>query len=503
MALSAKLQVRQSQSLVMTPQLMQSIRLLQFSHLELSAFISREMEKNPLLEMTEENPREENAEPAAPEPAPEAEWVGQELETSAEAIEARLDTSLENVFDADKTGQSQPSPLGDPWKTGSGGQGLDGEAPDIDAWCARPVSLAEHLHAQTAVGLSTSADRIIASEIIDSLDDDGYLRRDCAEMAVALGARQEHVEAVLAIVQTFDPTGVGARNLAECLSLQLAERQRLDPAMARLLANLDLLARRDFTELCRICGVDRNDIADMVREIRELDPRPGHRFNAAPTQPVTPDVLVQAGADGAWQIELNSETLPRVLVNRTYYSRVARSCRTEADKTFMTDCLQSANWLVRSLDQRAQTILKVATEIVKQQDMFMAYGVEHLRPLNLKTVADAIKMHESTVSRVTANKYMLTPRGLFELKYFFTQAIAATGGDASHSAEAVRHRIRQLIDAEKAHAVLSDDALVDLLKKGGVDIARRTVAKYRESMNIPSSVQRRREKQAFTASQAV
>ena len=506
MALSAKLQVRQSQSLVMTPQLMQSIRLLQFSHLELSAFISREMEKNPLLELTEENPREDGAvpaEPPAPEPPPEAEWVGHELETSVAAIEARLDTSLENVFDADTTGRSQPSPLGDPWKNGSGGQSLDGDAPDLDAWCARPVSLAEHLHAQTALGLDAPADRLIASEIIDSLDDDGYLRRDCAEIAAALGASQTRVEAVLAIVQTFEPCGVGARNLAECLSLQLVERHRLDPAMAKLLANLELLARRDFTELCRICGVDRNDIADMVREIRELDPKPGHRFNAAPTQPVTPDVLVQARADGAWQIELNTETLPRVLVNRTYYSRVARTCRTEADKIFMTDCLQSANWLVRSLDQRAQTILKVATEIVKQQDMFMAYGVEHLRPLNLKTVADAIKMHESTVSRVTANKYMLTPRGLFELKYFFTQAIAATGGDASHSAETVRHRIRQLIEAEKAQAVLSDDALVDLLKKGGVDIARRTVAKYRESMNIPSSVQRRREKQAFSASEAV
>jgi RNA polymerase sigma-54 factor len=273
--------------------------------------------------------------------------------------------------------------------------------------------------------------------------------------------------------------------------------------MKALLKHLDLLAKRDFAELMRLCGVDREDIADMVREIRELEPRPGSAFDRAPVQAVVADVLVSARPDGSWAVELNSEALPRVLVNRSYHAAVSGGCRNEADRNFLGECLQNATWLVRSLDQRAQTILKVASEIVRQQDMFLAHGVAHLRPLNLKTVADAIKMHESTVSRVTSNKYMMTPRGLFELKYFFTQAIASNTGAEAHSAEAVRHKIRQLVDGESASDVLSDDAIVELLKKGGIDIARRTVAKYRESMNIPSSVQRRREKLAFGKREAV
>jgi RNA polymerase sigma-54 factor len=217
---------------------------------------------------------------------------------------------------------------------------------------------------------------------------------------------------------------------------------------------------------------------------------------------VVPDVFVRANADGSWHVELNSDTLPKVLINQTYYSRVAKTAKTDADKSFLSECMQTATWLTRSLDQRARTILKVAIELVKQQDAFLAYGVQHLRPLNLKMIADAIGMHESTVSRVTANKYMATPRGIFELKYFFTSAIASADGGDAHSAEAVRHRIKTLIDAESPKDVLSDDTLVDKLKESGIDIARRTVAKYREAMRIPSSVQRRREKMAMAAGQS-
>jgi RNA polymerase sigma-54 factor len=304
---------------------------------------------------------------------------------------------------------------------------------------------------------------------------------------------------VLAILQSFEPSGVCARDLAECLAIQLRERDRLDPAMAMLIRHLDLVARRDFAALRKLCGVDDEDLADMLREVRALDPKPGSAFGAAVLQPVVPDVVVRAAADGSWRIELNAETLPRVLVNQSYYARVARGSKGE-DRAYLTECLQTANWLVKSLDQRAKTILKVATEIVRQQDAFLTHGVEHLRPLNLKTVAEAIAMHESTVSRVTSNKYMATPRGLFELKYFFTAAIASSEGGEAHSAEAVRHRIRTLIDAEPADEVLSDDALVKILRDGGIDIARRTVAKYREALRIPSSVQRRREKQALQLS---
>ena len=304
---------------------------------------------------------------------------------------------------------------------------------------------------------------------------------------------------MLAVLQTFDPPGVCARNLTECLAIQLKERDRFDPAMQALVGHLDLLAKRDLAALRRLCGVSDEDFADMIAEIRNLNPKPGLAFGSTVVQPIVPDVYVRAAPDGTWQVELNSDTLPKVLINQRYYAQVSKTTHNDKDKTYLADCLQTATWLVRALDQRAKTILKVSSEIVRQQDGFFANGVQHLRPLNLKTVADAISMHESTVSRVTANKYMATSRGIFELKYFFTSSIAAADGGEAHSAEAVRHRIRQLIDAESAEDVLSDDTIVEKLREAGIDIARRTVAKYREAMRIPSSVQRRREKQAASA----
>jgi RNA polymerase sigma-54 factor len=298
-------------------------------------------------------------------------------------------------------------------------------------------------------------------------------------------------------VQKFDPSGVGARNLAECLAIQLREFDRFDPAMEALVANLPLLAKRDYAALRKICGVDDEDLADMAAEIRRLDPKPGRAFGGGAIQPVVPDVIVRAAPDGSWLVELESDVLPRVLINQTYATQISKHKGNEADKSFVSNCLQTANWLTKSLEQRARTILKVASEIVRQQDAFFAHGVEHLRPLNLKTIADAIGMHESTVSRVTSNKYMSTPRGLFELKYFFTASIAAHSGGEAHSAESVRFRIKQMIDQENPNDILSDDAIVAKLKASNIDIARRTVAKYRESLRIPSSVERRREKMAL------
>jgi RNA polymerase sigma-54 factor len=263
--------------------------------------------------------------------------------------------------------------------------------------------------------------------------------------------------------------------------------------MQKPLANLDLVARRDHSAMKRVCGVDDDDLADMLYEIKSLNPKPGNAFGQVTVQPVIPDVLVRAGPDGDWIVELNSGTLPRVLVNQNYYATVTRRRPSDKDRAYLAECMQTANWLVKSLDQRARTILKVASEIVRQQDGFFAHGVAHLRPLNLKQVADAIEMHESTVSRVTTNKYMATPRGLFELKYFFSAAIPATGGGEAHSAEAVRHRIKAMIDGEARDGdVLSDDRIVEILNEAGIDIARRTVAKYREALRIPSSVQRKR-----------
>lgn len=338
---------------------------------------------------------------------------------------------------------------------------------------------------------------MIGQYLIDLVDDAGYLPADLGQAAERLGASQQAVDEVVAVLQKFDPPGVCARNLSECLAIQLRELDRYDPAMQALVEHLDLLAKRDIAGLRKLCGVDDEDITDMIAEIRRLDPKPGLKFGTSRTQTMVPDVYVRPGPDGGWHVELNSDTLPRVLVNQTYYAELSKTIRKDGDKSYFTDCLQNATWLVRALDQRARTILKVATEIVRQQDGFFTYGVAHLRPLNLKAVADAIQMHESTVSRVTANKYMATNRGSFELKYFFTASIASADGGEAHSAEAVRHHIKQLIDGEAPSAILSDDTIVERLRASGIDIARRTVAKYREAMRIPSSVQRRRDKQSM------
>jgi RNA polymerase sigma-54 factor len=504
MALTAKLQMRQSQALVMTPQLMQSIRLLQFTHVELERFIDEQIESNPLLERSA-------AEDWADEPlalpesqAPETgDWLQRDLEPNADSIAARLDTSLENVFpDEPGTTEALGPDLAAQWKSNQSTGPPAGEGFDFDTIAARGETLRDHIAEQIAFGFADPTQRLVAIDLADELDEAGYLRADLADVAARLGADLPTVEAVLARCQSFDPTGIFARNLAECLRLQLIARDRLDPAMAAMIDNLDLLAKRDFQSLRRICGVDEEDLVDMLGEIRLLDPKPGAAFSAGVADAIVSDVIVKAAADGSWAVELNADTLPRVLVNQPYYARVSASAKAAPDREFLAECYQSANWLTRSLDQRAKTILKVAVEIVRQQDGFLTHGVRHLRPLSLRIVADAIGMHESTVSRVTSNKYMLTPRGVFELRYFFTASIASAGGGEAHSSEAVRDRIRSLITDEAAADVLSDDAIVDILRKTGVDIARRTVAKYREGMNIPSSVQRRREKRAISATVA-
>ncbi|HHZ09598.1 MAG TPA: RNA polymerase factor sigma-54 [Rhizobiales bacterium] len=506
MSLGAKLQLRQSQSLVMTPQLMQSIRLLQLTHLELERFVDAEIERNPLLERPEPSADAEGpAEPA--EQAGEAEthpveedWFAETSTAwSSEAMASKLDASLENVFPDDPGSVERTGPdLGLQWKSagGPGGAGHLPEGFDYEDIAAAAVTLREHVAEQIAFNIRDPADRIVARELAEALDEAGYLRADLSELAQRLGVDLEAVHGVLRICQAFDPPGLFARDLAECLALQLQARDRLDPAMKALVANLDLLARRDFAALKKICRVDEEDLVDMLAEIRRLDPRPGLAFAGGVAGTIVPDVVVRQAGDGSWAVELNAEALPRVLVDQAYLARVSSRAKSQADRDFISECLQNANWLTRSLDQRARTILKVATEIVRQQDAFLVHGVRHLRPLNLKTVAEAIGMHESTVSRVTTNKYMQTPRGIFELRYFFTAAIASAEGGDAHSSEAVRDHIRQLIEEEQS-IVLSDDAIVEILRKKGMDIARRTVAKYREGMNIPSSVQRRREKRAM------
>jgi RNA polymerase sigma-54 factor len=382
---------------------------------------------------------------------------------------------------------------------GSGGGGFDGEMA-FDATLANELTLADHLTEQLHLSVSDPTQRMIGAHLIGLVNEAGYMTGDVATVAEILGTTQELVEEALAVVQTFDPPGIMARNLKECLAIQLKDRDRLDPAMQCFLEHLDLLAKHDFAKLKSACKVDMDDLHDMADEIRTLNPKPGNVFGTVVVQPVVPDVTVRPAPDGSWAVELNTETLPRVLVNNQYFAQVSSGSTRDEDKLYLSDCISNATWLVKSLDQRARTILAVAREIVRQQDAFLIHGVEHLRPLNLKTVADAISMHESTISRVTSNKYFETPRGTFELKYFFTTAISSSAGGEDHSAESVRHRIRALIDAESISSILSDDQIVDMLCADGVDIARRTVAKYREAMKIPSSIMRRRQKRMLAAS---
>ncbi|MBM2715714.1 RNA polymerase factor sigma-54 [Mesorhizobium caraganae] len=451
----------QKQSLVASPQLIESIRLLQLAHAELHQFVEQELEKNPLLE-----------------PAPKDDGPFGEVEGPTWA----------GSPDRPRQGKSLPSTTST----------APGDGPALEEFVALAETLHDHVACQIALTAFTPQERLIAGELAGHLEDTGYLQVNPLELAGSLNVRLADVERVLRTLQHFDPPGIFARTLSECLEIQLRQRDRFDPAMAALVANLEMLARRDFQALKQRCGVDEDDLLDMLQEIRALDPKPGNRFQSGAPESIVPDVWVMPSRGGGWQIELDPNTLPKVLINQSYVAEVSRRAgQNSKDMAFLNECLQNANWLIRSLDQRAKTILKVATEIVRQQDAFLEHGVAHLRPLNLRTVADAINVHESTVSRVTSNKYMLTPRGVFELKYFFTVAIASSEGGDAHSAEAVRHLIRTMIGVESHDDVLSDEDIAVRLKETGIDVARRTVTKYREAMNIPSSIQRRREKRLW------
>ena len=501
-----RLEIRQGQSLVMTPQLQQAIKLLQLSNVELAEYCEQELERNPLLERDEAAPAgEAEREVVAKDAAPER--LDTELAREDFSKTADMDASHDDMYDGEQQAAPAPSAQSSTsltdWTTVKSSQSFDSGEDPLESTLAAGGTLKDHLEEQLSIAALPPEERLICVTLIDAVDEAGYLRIDLAEVAERLGTSLAKVEGVLKVLQGCDPVGVGARDLAECLSLQLKAKDRLDPAMVLMLTRLDLLARRDISQLCQICGVDSEDIADMIAEIRELTPKPGLAFGSEPVQPVVPDVFVRESADGSWQVELNSDTLPRLLVNSRYFSQVSKGARDKDAKNYLADCLNNANWLVKSLDQRARTILKVASEIVRQQDGFLTYGVRHLKPLNLRTIADAISMHESTVSRVTSNKYISTPRGLFELKYFFTAAIQAVNGAESHSAEAVRDRIREMIHNEEPLEILSDDRIVSLLTADGVNIARRTVAKYREAMRIPSSVERRRLKSGEMAGTAV
>jgi len=493
MALGPRLDLRQSQSLVMTPQLQQAIKLLALSNLELEAFIGDALDANPLLELGDGAP----SDPADPNEAPD-----RPPDEEAPAPSTADELIREGHGEADAPFDLDPEALGHDRETGDGLAldggaplaGSSGEGPGIEDRGASGETLAQHLEAQVGAAIRDPRIAFIARHLIGLLDDAGYLTASLREVANDLGVPLVEAEAALEAVQSLDPTGVGARSLSECLALQAREADRYDPCMARLIDNLDLLAKGSFAQLKRMCDVDDEDFAQMLAELRGYDPKPGLRFGREGGEPVVPDILVRAAGKGGWDIALNQATLPRLVVSRSYYVELRGGCQDRASRAWLSEKLADANWLVKALDQRQKTILKVTAEIVKQQQGFFRKGVSELRPLTLRAIAEAIDMHESTVSRVTSNKYLHCERGTFELKYFFTSGVASADGDGAVSAEAVKAQIRALVDAEDPKEVLSDDALVDLLREKGFDLARRTVAKYREAIGIGSSVQRRRQK---------
>ena len=489
MATGVKLQLKQSQSLTMTPQLAQSIKLLQMGHAELTEFVNEEVERNPLLEIKTDTQTLAST-PEKPDDN-QSDTHTKLADASAEQV-ADLDSSTENLFSSEPAiSQSRSSSA----LTNSTSVQNSNEDFDLVANLGETASLAQTLEFQIAMNVDDEDMRQIATYIVHALDDDGYFREDITATASHLKVSEKDIIKALAHVQSLEPTGVGARNLSECLRLQLLDSGKPNPKMLVLVEHLGLLAKHEFTKLKKICDMSADELDQAIRLIKTLDPRPAAKFKPILADSVVPDVLVSMKNDGSWNIDLNPETLPNVLVNRSYHAELSSVVGNGEAKPFVDDCLNNAKWLERSLDQRAQTILKVATEIIRQQDMFFAEGIEHLKPMNLATIASAIKMHESTVSRVTANKFLLCDQGIFELKYFFSSAIGTTNNEGDQlSSQSVKHQIKKLVDTEDPKKILSDDKLVELLQETGIDIARRTVAKYREALKIPSSVQRRREK---------
>lgn len=505
MALNVRLDLRQSQSLVMTPQLQQAIKLLQMSNLELGSFIEDELESNPLLQRDE-------SENAPAEASPGDTPVTQSEDPPAALEDINLSTNENDTkknddsMDVDVDNQWSSDTPGDQALPGSGGLNnagpakggsLEGGEYDWEQNIISDVSLRDHLIEQINMDLLDPIQRLIGAHLVEFLDESGYFIGDLDEISQSLSCEISLLENVLSKLQHLEPVGIFARNLSECLALQLKEKDRFDPAMESLVNNLELLGKREYAQLIKICQIDEEDLIDMIAEIQALDPRPALAFETGDIQAITPDIMMRQGLKGKWLVELNAENLPRVLVDNSYYAEVSQAGLDKEAKHYISECFQNANWLVKSLHQRATTILKVSTEIIKQQDKFFKQGIEYLKPIVLRDIADAVEMHESTISRVTSNKYIATPRGIYELKYFFTSSINSSHGGDAHSAESVKYKIKRLIDNEPTAKILSDDKIVQLLVQEGIDIARRTVAKYREALGIASSVQRRREKKAL------
>lgn len=499
----ARLELRHSQSLVMTPQVQQSLKILQYSTQELLNFIESEMEQNPMLVVDEQKEKPQTA--SENEEAVKDVVESSENSDSFSEDENVLDVNYENTWDEKENQAEQQSADNFAYESAdlsaSGGNAkaradFDDSATSIEQNISGNKTLREHILDQVSVEITESEEMIIASHLVDMLDESGYLTGSTEPIQEILGCEEEKINQVITKLQKLDPAGVFARNLSECLAIQLEDRHRLDPAIQALLDNLDLCADGNIKKLEKLCGVDHEDIIDMISEIKTLDPKPGANFESEITQTLIPDVYIRKNPYGSgWVIELNSDSLPKLLVNKKYYSEIKKKVSGESEKKYLSEKFGSANWLVKALNQRAETILKVVTEIVDKQADFFEKGINHLKPMTLKDIAEAIEMHESTVGRVTTNKFVVTPRGTFELKFFFSSSLGEQGAAGEElSSRTVKNRIKELTDVEDSKSILSDEKLVSLLRGEGIDVARRTVAKYREAMGIPSSSQRRKQK---------
>lgn len=471
------LQLRLGQHLAMTPQLQQAIRLLQLSTLELHLEIAQALESNPLLDVAEEQDEETSAEP--------------EAEASTETSDEDLD--LESVSpDQDVIPEDLPLDAG--WDDIYEGSGGSSEEYSLEARNSAPLTLRQHLLEQLNLVPLSPKDHVIALAIIDAVNDAGYLAASLEELQEGLGpdVDTDDIEVVLRLVQSFSPSGVAARDLRECLLIQLHQLDQnspwQQPAIEVVTHHMELLARHDYDQLAREISVTPEDLENVVRLVRSLNPRPGNFVDATPAPHITPDVFVRQRR-GQWQVELNPEALPRLRLNPFYVGLMRRS-RRDDDQRYLKNQLQEARWLLKSLRSRNQTLLRVARCIVERQTAFLERGPEAMRPMVLHDVAEELGMHESTVSRVTMQKYIHTPRGVFELKYFFSSHVSTADGGTC-SATALRARIKKMIASEDPGSPLSDSRIAAILGEEGIQVARRTVAKYREVMAIPSARERR------------
>lgn len=492
MAITPKLELKQSQSLLMTPQLRQAINLLQMSNLELNALIEEELISNPLLQKEEadagndaEQPQtiddydtEENPSFSEEEFAPDFDLADRFDDSGADS-EGYDDNASENNYSWEEYNRN---------KNNRGNEDYD----FFEKRLSDKPSLYQILREQIGLNFTNAQDRFIAQRLCEYLDEAGYFRGNKEQIAATLKIKESRIEEILKKLKDFEPSGIFAENLAECLEIQLKETEKTTSKIFSILNNLPLLAEGKLKELKKRCLLTDEELAAGIKKIKSLNPKPAADYNSETAAIIIPDVFVKRDKYGIYHVELNNMSLPRVLINRQYYAEIKNG--EKSTRRYIKENLNSANFLIKALHQRAESILRVSEEIVKRQYDFFEQGIEHLKPMSLKDIAEALEIHESTVSRITNGKYMHTPLGLFELKYFFSQAAGSYTGEEQTSVLSIKHKLKKWIEEETPEHILSDEELSEFFAKEGLKVARRTVAKYREALGIGSSAERKRAK---------